>query len=406
MDEWSVCRLCLQSNDDTLKRFPEGAYNMVPYLNIFFELVGVTLREYPSFPALICSTCENQMVQAYKFREKCIETEDKLRNMLDERTGEMDTFEFITDAKQNTSLETKSVVQAEDNVNENQKLIEYCQRRYINFEKKFAPEKIEKLKKKTIQCKRCNGFYKGIDLFKFHKCFENPSESVKPKKTVPIAEQESEEAKAERRKRAQYEASKKIYKCDQCDETFNHVSTFQMHKDRHENYLRYACEYCDKRFISWIQRRTHTYKKHLKKFYCTCAHCGKGYYTTYSLKLHIERKHIVNTYQCELCGKTLITRKGLKNHRLTHNNTTKFTCEMCGKELKSHLTLKQHIKTHSGEKNYICPVCSRGFTCNFSLKTHVRKLHPDKVHLLPPDGTIANQKYLKKLAEEQENDSD
>ncbi|XP_059612814.1 zinc finger protein 317-like [Phlebotomus argentipes] len=380
---------------------------MIPFLNIYFELVGITPHEYSSFPALLCVACETEMVRAYQFREMCIETEDKLKSMLNDEAEDTKAIEFVVEDLENGQ---KLTVIASDM---SQKM---C-KKWKDFQKKFPPERVKQLEKKTIQCKRCDCFYKGLDLFKVHKCFEESQEDflteelvseikIEPETCAPVVENVvikpvKRKYRTKEERTQSKTVNKRIYKCDLCQMTFKHIQTYNRHKDRHENFHRYPCKYCDKKFDAWTPRRTHIYRKHLKTFFCFCDQCGKGFYTKYALRVHIQKDHLKVKFQCEVCGKTLVSKGSLLEHRSIHNSK-KLSCKICGKQLNTRTTLNQHVKTHSGEKNYICPVCSRGFTCNHSLKVHVRKLHPDDVHLLPPDGTINNQKFLKMLAEKDE----
>jgi hypothetical protein len=43
-------------------------------------------------------------------------------------------------------------------------------------------------------------------------------------------------------------------------------------------------------------------------------------------------------------------------------------------------------------------VFSKLFAQNVVMRTHVEKLHPDKLHLLPPKGTVVNKKALEQQA--------
>uniref|UniRef100_A0A1B0CBA3 Putative c2h2-type zn-finger protein n=1 Tax=Lutzomyia longipalpis TaxID=7200 RepID=A0A1B0CBA3_LUTLO len=326
------------------------------------------------------------MIQSYIFREKCLETEGKLQTMLDERptkppmttktpkTEKVSDFviKFLSEPSQpQVAVPKPSKPDPEPAKPTNSRL--------------SATLNIEDLKTRTIQCKRCRDFFKGLDCFKSHKCFQDDKAKDSPN-AVPAK-------KPQVKKRIN---KRKFFKCSECPKTFRSYHNYQAHMDKHRNIKRYSCHHCGATFSDWVVKRTHVYKEHLKKFLCECAECGKGFYRKFLLKLHIEKEHLKLNAQCEICGKTFKQKYALPKHKQEVHGTSKFSCNICKKELKTMRTLKHHLLTHAGEKNYVCPVCSRAFTCNFSLKGHVRKQHPDDVHLLPPDGTIVNQKYLKK----------
>ncbi|XP_059617728.1 zinc finger protein 420-like [Phlebotomus argentipes] len=406
MEDWAICRLCLQSSD-ALKPLPDVTYNMIPFFNIYFELVGITFTEYPTYPSRICQSCEGEMKQAYKFREKCLATEEKLKDLMMDEEAKEAPIEFITTQQADESIEFKEKLFEEEEKLDESTMDSLCEsvdtkmtasdemksielpespieatdelpaipKRIVH---KFSRRQLKEMESKNIQCRRCNGKFKGIELFKKHGCnatSERKQTEIKPKK---------------------------VHTCPECGRSYSSRQCYNAHMDKvHTNNKRYECYDCGKKFFSWLQRRTHSYKVHLKKFHCECPHCGKGFYTQHSLTKHISGDHLnLKTYQCAVCGKTYKRADQLRDHERIHSG--KKTCEICGKLLNSTASLKQHLRTHTNERNYICPVCSKGFTCNFSMKTHVRKLHPSDVHLLPPDGTIVNQKYLKKLRENEE----
>ncbi|XP_055713858.1 zinc finger protein 16-like [Phlebotomus papatasi] len=426
MEEWTVCRLCLQSTEGSMKSLPDVTYNMIPFFNIYFELVGITFTDYPTFPGKICSSCEEQMHQAYKFREKCLETEDKLKELLNEGRDNF-SIEFITTPKivvdslgkkPNIESEVKSTSDAEiskikdepeDEVDvDDADIVNFGGGNYLihkkkpdqssttaasNTKKQLSQKKTEELKNRRIQCKKCERIYQGIEMFTRHRCV--PINNVKDQQMITKGPDPDG-----KKTRTRSKPSKKIYKCEQCNKTFATTNNHMLHMDKHNNFLRYACDQCDKRFSTWINRRNHIYKVHLQKKFCECSECGMGFYKLWDLKKHITTEHLkLRPYQCEACGKTFKHPYTLKSHVETHNTSKTVSCEICGRQLKSRKTLIQHMSIHSEEKNYVCPVCSKAFTWNVTMKSHVRSAHPNDLHLLPPDGTIVNKRYLKKKAE-------
>ncbi|XP_055713860.1 zinc finger protein 224-like [Phlebotomus papatasi] len=417
MEQWSVCRLCLQSNEGIMKPLSDVTYNMIPFFNIYFELVGITFMDYPTFPGKICMSCEEQLYQAYRFREQCLETEDRLKEFLNEGSNNF-ANEFITSPKNKEKkpfITIEGVFQGSSSDHASTEKInikkEYDSEMEFDFpeyettstsigdsnsysldKSKDAEDAKEDSKTKKevplqiILCKQCKGAFKGIVVFKKHNCnMPGSSANTKPK-------------------RVRKEKPKKVYECTECQKIFQQSHAYMIHMDKHNNFLRYACDQCDKKFSTWLQRRNHVYRIHLKKAYCECSYCGKGYYKKHDLSVHINSAHLkTKTSQCDTCGKTFYNVKQFQKHLKNHGPQEKVQCKVCSKWLKNEKTLVQHMRIHSDEKNYICPVCSLEFTWNASLKSHVRSVHPDHVHLLPPDGTIVNKGYLKKLAENAEN---
>ncbi|XP_059612815.1 zinc finger protein 573-like [Phlebotomus argentipes] len=383
MEEWTVCRLCLKSSSDAMKSIPDLTYNMIPFFNIYFELIGVTFTDYAAFPGRICHLCEKNMIMAYKFREKCLETEEKLKEFLCEGS-EISSTEFIVTLAASKEDISKDLQDTSANQLAEIKTEEESAVAEASDGQEFVVEETEAEEQhlQVIECKYCKKLFKNIKMFGKHVCrLSDMLQKSRKQKSTP---------------------ARKIYECTKCQQTYNCRSAWMIHMDRHNNFLRYACDQCDKKFSNWLQRRNHVYRVHLKRKFCECSHCGKGFYKKHDLTVHMNAVHLKTAaFQCDTCGKTYHHPKNFRNHVKSHNPAT-VKCSVCGKVLKNEKTLVQHSRVHSAKKNYVCPVCSEAFTWNATLKSHVRRLHPDKVHLLPPDGTIVNRTFLRKLAEESE----
>ncbi|XP_055682176.1 zinc finger protein 33B-like [Lutzomyia longipalpis] len=374
---------------------------MIPFFNLYYELMGIELPEYSDFPSKICSFCETRMIQSYQFREQCLETEDKLKELVNEKAEITAANIFISDMASSTIDEKASEETLIDTVSYDVEVTKDDIDPQNEFKKpqdeppqkkiiKVSQKQMRELQTRVIQCSRCSELFKGIQLFRQHTC----------KIQAKVKEiQEIEEVKPKLRRKA-----KKFRKeCEKCGKVFTGHTSYLCHMDNHNGVKRYSCLQCNKKFSHWISRRTHMYRDHYKKFYCMCPQCGHGFYSQSRLNIHIATKHGNLVFQCETCGKTFASKRTLAHHLITHGESKK--CKDCGKILKNYNTLKHHMRGHLKERNYICPVCSNKFTCNHALKSHVRNLHPDQVNLLPPDGTIVNKKYLKRMEQSNRQDS-
>lgn len=429
MDDWTVCRLCLQSNEDSLKALSDVTYEMITFSNIYFELVGITFTEYPTFPGKICSTCERTMMQAYKFRETCLETEDKLKELLTIGENTMDTASGQVPAsksEENLKRDSKGSEEEEPNCDTSDIHMEEEQDenheedtnnyRYV-FE--VTRKQMEYLQTKIIKCSKCERIFKGLDMFKKHTCevpdkteeelpaTEPVQEKIEPLKNIicqkcdlqfpsqhaldlHMDDHKTEDVKERLKKFRKSKYSKSSpFKCEKCDRTFLSRNSFNLHMDRHNNVKRYACAYCDERFFCWLKRRTHVYKEHLKKSYIECSQCGKNFNKIADLNYHMSADHLKISYQCEVCGKVYRSQSNLSNHYRIHSEKVK--CKICGKELKHILSLIDHMKIHGQAQKMKCPACSREVKGNVSLECHIRKVHPDKLHLIPSSNEIRDE---------------
>ncbi|XP_055681650.1 zinc finger protein 12-like [Lutzomyia longipalpis] len=394
MEEWSVCRLCLQSSEYALKSFPDELFDQIPYYNIYFEIVGITLVDYTTFPNKICLVCEDEMLRAYKFRQKCLETEEKLKDMV----GGDEKIEFVEPIEPTAA--PVDDLEDDDGTADDTMMEQYIQmKQESSNEQRIAvsqaggitPKKLKETSSpggEKIRCKHCRIIFLGMDAFYDHKCYDiaKVETPVEPSKEGSGGDKNPK--KIERR----------LFKCNECGQTFQMRSMILSHIEKHNKMKKYQCQYCNRRFYKAAIRKAHIYRHHFRKtLEFKCPQCPNEYNKGSELRQHIKEAHKEEiTYQCDRCGKNFKSSSILTSHMKIHSD--KVTCAQCGKELKNLRTLERHMEIHSGQKNYVCPVCSRTFTCNFSVKNHVRKIHPDDVHLLPPDGTVVNKRYLDRMA--------
>jgi len=220
------------------------------------------------------------------------------------------------------------------------------------------------------------------------------------------------------------------HKCTICEKEFSHPTSLQNHLQYHKNKDSFACPICSKQLTSsWglkghIQRLHVTGCKkenqtnpksedteflhpaclqnhmhyHKNKDSFVCPVCSKQLTSSWGLKEHVRRTHVVastkeiqtnpKSYTCGECGKTLTTQQGysthvflhtgkrphgctvcdktfalanhLRNHMDVHHNDRKlFPCSECSKRLISQRALDRHMTVHSGTQSHCCTECSR-----------------------------------------------
>ncbi|XP_055681693.1 zinc finger protein 558-like [Lutzomyia longipalpis] len=325
MEDWTVCRLCLQSSEEPLKFISGSFHNSQPYRSIYFTVTGRCLTDYKSIPMQICNVCEENLISAYTFRELCFQTEEKLKEMLfnvkaeaegDKTTDEQDLTIFTVnelegDAKKEGDLEENlegDFTDPFDQIAEQEEIL--------------AAKEEEKQKK--ILCKRCKTVFRGLDNFKRHKC-----KGYEPVRKI----------KAKPQKRSDIE-----HECMVCKKIIRgtHITT---HLDYHNGIKRYECEHCGKRFFWLAAKKTHIQRDHLKKKSYKCPHCPKEYWMVGTRNIHVRKNHLQKIdYQCELCGKGFALRYDLKKHMNTHIEGG--PCSICGETFKSLNRLNYHKRTH------------------------------------------------------------
>ncbi|GAB0094318.1 zinc finger protein 2 homolog [Sergentomyia squamirostris] len=393
-----LCRICLITAERNFKNMTRAVYDTIPYFTIYFETVGRKMVPFGKFSPRICSMCEIEMLEAYKFRKKCLLADEKVTKLLEQLAPPPEPLDITGDEAVASSSRLQVKKEGEE-VEENH----LDQRNNVLF---IKDEKKGRKKKRKFRCKVCRVIFAELEIFKVHKCMMCEPKIIKDKRAIYTTKKAKEKEKKKKKEEKEDDVNmkeatrkrnrnKQEYACNQCDKVCTNRQGFLLHMDKHNDVARYDCDQCDKKFRHWQSRRTHIYRVHLKKPFCACPHCGKTFYQIKYMKTHIQEYHSnFSGYQCEKCGKNFRSKAAFTDHHKSHSG--EITCKICSKVLKTRKTYFRHLETHTGERNYICPVCSKPYTCNFTMKKHVRRTHPEQVHLLPPDGTIVNKRYLRK----------
>lgn len=174
--------------------------------------------------------------------------------------------------------------------------------------------------------------------------------------------------------------TQKKYRCNECDQTFEHESKLEKHMKIHKrekeaqdkNFKRFLCHICSKTFRHntglMFHMRTHTgYKPH------TCKYCGRGF-TSNSNCINHERTHTGDRpFVCHFCSAAFAKSCTLKAHITTHTGEANYHCKTCGKSFRRLKYLKEHSFTHTGEKPYVCKICGTAYSHSGSLFVHEKK---------------------------------
>ncbi|XP_059618629.1 zinc finger protein 99-like [Phlebotomus argentipes] len=367
-EDWSVCRLCLQSRDEPLKYMCGTLYNSLTYRNIYFAVTGVVLKNYKSFPTQICRICEENMINAYNFRQQCLETEGKLSDLesIDEKEVQKEPEKIIEETVRDDQENNPDVPDASDEPDQEVVMS------LVSEEETVGEEDTRK-----ILCKRCKLVFKGFEIFRKHRC---RGKRKAPRKVQP---KEPKVKKVTLGSNVLYQVANPCKICGKMIKGSHYVQ----HMDYHNGIKRYECEHCGEKFFWWTARRTHIYKEHLKKKVCQCPFCPKEFYITGSMKNHIRTAHpdksspLSRLHLCEVCGKGFKVTSQLRKHSLMHVEGG--ICSYCGKSYSTKLRLIKHLKIHEKREKADCPICQKTMRSVTILRSHFKKQHPNMMHLFP-----------------------
>jgi hypothetical protein len=88
-----------------------------------------------------------------------------------------------------------------------------------------------------------------------------------------------------------------------------------------------------------------------QSFQCFYGNCNKEYLSKYSLKRHINSKHLkIKPHVCEICSKAFIANQLLKEHMLVHTGEKPKQCPICYKHFRHASQLSSHKKMHSTDE--------------------------------------------------------
>ncbi|XP_063632079.1 zinc finger protein 91-like isoform X8 [Cydia splendana] len=167
------------------------------------------------------------------------------------------------------------------------------------------------------------------------------------------------------------------YACNECEKSFlsqplvsQHYRFVHLKKRPRER----KCPHCDAKVPGYLRAY------HLEEAHGipapTCGVCNKKFRFPCHVLEHQKKVHMgEKTVNCKMCSKSFFNNLSLRLHMATHSSVKKYKCEQCSREFRWENNLKDHVKIHTGDKRYTCPVCDKAFVQKSTLKQHALRNH-------------------------------
>ena len=138
---------------------------------------------------------------------------------------------------------------------------------------------------------------------------------------------------------------------------------------------RLTCPTCGKRFTTQSNRLAHEKMVHRNMRHNLCTVCGIGFYSSATLKKHMNKHTGARPYKCTICGKGFTQPGNTKRHMESHSLVSSYECPICKRVFKEKGNMKRHVETHSDKKPYVCTICSKAFRLSSNRQRHVQMVH-------------------------------
>ncbi|XP_078543503.1 uncharacterized protein LOC144828825 [Lissotriton helveticus] len=104
------------------------------------------------------------------------------------------------------------------------------------------------------------------------------------------------------------------------------------------------------------------------------SHKGSGGEMNFTQNIYFKKRHRMHMrerrFACNVCDKGFISKTLLVKHKKGHTSLRPYPCETCKKCFTQKATFLQHQRTHTGEWPNHCTVCSKRFAYKKGLERH------------------------------------
>lgn len=284
----------------------------------------------------ICTSCSSEIEKFYNFKSNCLETENKIRSYLDNRSdNRKDPNVDLIDVIQSNGVVLNINLDFDANVPENSKKGEEMEVGEDDEDSEYNKIVLDK--------KDANSVNNDVVLFSCNICSFMTTDDAKLKDHKCFPESKKRQIMS-------------MIRCNQCDYLAPTPKILDQHRlDAHPTW--YSCNQCafKTKFINVMTKHKNT------------AHA-------YS---ESNGEHVAD---CKLCPYRAINSQFLQKHvRAMHYRPPPvLSCTMCSYETSDRSNFKKHQYIHTKDKPHKCPSCVYQCVSPYQMKKHVEKQHSDK----------------------------
>lgn len=337
---------------------------------------------------MICSDCLSDLKTACSFKEKCLASNQFIKNINFQTKFQIfdnddfidtnlfdDDYVTMTDLKPDFEelLESSSKSQAESVSSFDSKGIQVDEL-LSEEDKNKKDKKINKNSKKlNVKCSICDEEFSGPSKLVAHS--KEVHHDFKPFK-CNICTRSYQNPKALKVHVRSHDPEKK-FKCIDCNAGFHVKASLLSHSRIHSN-EKFECDECNKAFssLSYYKQHQETHKQESsgESFICTFSDCHKKFTNRFSLRSHLSAVHSERKFFCNKCPSAFKNQQSLKVHSLKHSNgeSKLFQCHICGMSTKYRQHFQDHVLSHSAKRDLECFHCGKKFSKKSLLVCHMQ----------------------------------
>ncbi|XP_058824834.1 zinc finger protein 70-like [Topomyia yanbarensis] len=378
-----TCRCCLTRGTGMFDVFVALDEFNNKICDLIESCAGVLVRKGDPFSKIICEQCLNELVNAVRFRQRCLNTDLLLKNTRNPLRN-IETKSLRSDISRPGTFKEEiddHTPNSYTSVQSHAPLVP------PKTESRVASDEIEqKDSSHQFTCEICCTVFNNKHSLLSHKVVHssppvhttlgvtpriNPMQSAKIKRSYACEICGKNFYKAcDVKKHIRIHTGERPHECDECGKSFIESSHLMKHKRGHIGKRNYKCYICDKSFMAsnTLAQHMHTHSNDLPH---KCEICSRGFYKRSLLVYHIRTHTGERPYQCDICDRKFIRGNLLRQHIRMHTGERTHKCEICGKEFIESCRLLRHMRIHTGDRPHKCSICGKGFIQNCNLTRHM-----------------------------------